>query len=132
MAFGEAGVVFEGDVLFVLAPELGNDGEGADFHQRIAQQIKEDGGIGGDGAVGGRVAGGHAGDGGEGYQDVAGMGDGAVSQEALDVGLDEGAEVADKHGERGEDPEGPEPVLGGSGYGGEDAQEQGESSGFGS
>ncbi len=110
LAFAEAGEVVELEVLFAGAAELGNDGEGADFYEGIAQQIKEDGGVGGAGAdviVFGR----QIGDGGEGDQDVAGVGDRAIGQHALDVGLEKGAEIARKHSENGEDPESPEPEM---------------------
>ncbi len=60
------------------------------------------------------------------------MRDGTVSQEALDVGLKERSKISRKHGEDREDPEGPEPELRGGVNIGKDAQEQGESRGFGS
>ena len=85
---GEAGEVVEGAELFVEAGELGEDEEGSDVH----------GGVGGGVEAGG-------GDGvlleaGEGDEQVAGVGDGGVGEQALDVALQQGAEVADGHRER--------------------------------
>jgi hypothetical protein len=91
---------------------LRNDGERADFHQRVAQKIEENRGVGGHTAeYDGSVAGRHTGDGGERDQDVAGMGNGAVGEQALDVGLHERAEIAGEHREYRENPESPEPIL---------------------
>src|SRR6202158_1261315 len=97
-------------MLFAEAAELGDNGEGAYFYERVADQIEEHGG--------------------EGHQNVASVGDGAVGEHALDVGLHERAEVTGKHGEHGENPEGPEPEMRGGRNRGKDAQEQRERGGF--
>src|SRR5262245_27637211 len=129
MALREAGVVFEGDVLFVFAAELRNDGEGADFYQRVTQEIEKNSGIGRNSGSG-RIAGGHAGDGSESYENVAGVGDGAVGQQSFDVGLNERAEISGKHSGDGKNPESPEPVLRGGRNRREYAQEQCEGCGL--
>ena len=116
-------------MLFASSTQLGDDGEGAEFHQRVAEEIEEDRGVGGRSAGVGVAL--EIGDRGEGDQDVAGVSDGAVGQHALDVGLDERAEVADEHREDGENPECPEPEMSGGGNGGEDAQQQREGGRFG-
>src|SRR5580692_4263654 len=59
------------------------------------------------------------------------MRDGTVGQHAFYVGLNDRAEIAGKHGERRENPEGPEPVTGSGIDGRENAQQQGEGGGFG-
>ena len=60
------------------------------------------------------------------------MGDAGVGEHALDVALEERAEVADGHGERGEDPDQHGPaVLHGREAGEGDAQQDGEGGGLG-
>ena len=71
-------------------------------------------------------------EGGEGDEQVAGVGDAGVGEHALDVALEERAEVADGHGERGEDPDQDGPaVLHGREAGEGDAEQDGEGGGFG-
>ena len=69
---------------------------------------------------------------GEGGEQIAGVGDGRVGQHALHVLLAKGGEVADGHGEDGDDPEQrrPERVEIGE-HLVDDAQEQREGGGFG-
>ena len=50
LTFAEAGEVIELEVLFARTAELRNDGERADFHERIGQQIEKHRGVGGAGA----------------------------------------------------------------------------------
>ena len=78
--------------VLVVAADLGDDGEGADVH----------GGVGGGVEAGGGDA--VEREGGEGDEQVAGVGDAGVGEHALDVALEQRAEVADGHRERGEDP----------------------------
>ncbi len=59
------------------------------------------------------------------------MGDGAIGQHALDVGLRQRAEVSDEHGEHRENPERPEPQFVAGRHGGQDPQQQREGAGFG-
>ena len=60
------------------------------------------------------------------------MGDGGVGEQALDVGLEEGAEVADGHREDGEDGDHQDPVVAVHGRGvEEEAEEDGEGGGLG-
>ena len=73
-------------MVLVVAGELGDDGEGSDVHGGVGCGVE---------AGGGDAA---AGQGGEGGEEVAGVGDGGVSEHALDVFLQERAEVADGHG----------------------------------
>ena len=71
-------------------------------------------------------------DAGEGGQQIAGMGDGRIGQHALHVLLAKGGEVADGHGEDGDDPEQrrPERTQIGEHFV-DDAQKQCEGGGFG-
>src|SRR5260370_41154891 len=46
LALAEAGVIIEAEVLFTGAAELGDDGEGAEFHEGVANQIEEHGRVG--------------------------------------------------------------------------------------
>ena len=85
--------------VLVVAGDLGDDGEGADVHGGVGGGVEAGGGD----AVGG--------EGGEGDEQVAGVGDGGVGEHALDVALEQGAEVADGHGEGGEDPEEDGPAV---------------------
>src|SRR5258708_25449720 len=102
-----------GEVLFAKAAEFGDDGEGDEFYERVADEIEEHGGVGWGGTAFGISR--EIGNGGEGYQDVASVRDRAVGEHALDVGLHQGPEVAGEHGEHGEHPEGPEPEIRGCG-----------------
>ncbi len=69
---------------------------------------------------------------GHGHQNVAGVGDGAVGQHALDVRLLERGEVADDHGGERADPDDGLPAGGDGAEGGhEDAQQNREGGGFG-
>src|ERR1051326_4412356 len=117
-------------MLFAGSAELRDDGESAEFYERVADQIKEYGGVGCGGA--GFCISRQKCNRSKGYQDISGVRDGAVGQHALDVGLHQRAEIPDKHGEPGEDPESPEPEMGCGRNGGEDAQEQSERRRFGS
>ena len=58
------------------------------------------------------------------------MGDRAVRQQALDVGLQQRTEISREHREHRKNPEGPEPKLRGGVNIGKDAQEQREGRGF--
>src|SRR5712691_11998356 len=116
-------------MLFTEAAQFGDDGEGAELYEGVADQIEEDSGVGCGCATFGIS--GEIGDGGEGYQDVARVRDGAVGEHALYVGLHERAEIAHKHRKDREDPEGPEPEMRRGGNRGVNAQEQGEGGGFG-
>src|SRR5262249_19724765 len=100
-----------------------------DIHECVAEQIEEDCSMGGS-----RVRGlvhSHAGDSGEGDEDIAGVGDGAVSKQSLYVALNESTEIAEEHGDGGDDPESPEPIVGSSRNCRKDAQKQGEGCGLG-
>src|ERR1700730_3279651 len=120
----KACVVVEREMLLACTAELRNDGEGAELYQGVTEQVEKNRGIRWCrtrlGIFGKKC------DRSERNQDVAGVRDGTVSQQALDVGLHQRAEVACKHGEDGQDPESPEPEVGGGGNGGENAQEAGE------
>src|SRR5215470_19588940 len=129
MALREACIVFESDVLFILAAKLRNDRESADFYEGIAKKIEKNCCVGGGGARR-RIARGHAGDGGEGYQNVAGVGDRAIGQQTLNVGLNESSEISREHGESRENPESPEPVLSGGRNRGKNPQQQRKGSGL--
>ncbi len=60
------------------------------------------------------------------------MGDGGVGQQALDVALQERAEVADGHRQHGEDPDEDGPAVLHGGEAGEgDAEQDGEGGGLG-
>src|SRR6202050_1500620 len=96
-------------MLFAGAAELRNDGERANFHERVGQQIKEYRGVSracADFRVAREIR-----YGGKSDQDAARVGDGAVGEEALDVGLEQGAKISCKHGESGKNPEGREQEL---------------------
>ena len=84
LATAEAGVVIEREVLFAGTAELADDCEGAEFYEGVAEEIEEDCGVSGRSARVGIAL--KIGDGSEGDQDVAGMGDRAIGQHALDVG----------------------------------------------
>ena len=71
--------------------EADDHDEGAQVHEQVGHQVKEDGLLG--------VASEDA----QGHQQVAGVGDGGVGQQALDVALQDGREVAQGHGGRGDD-----------------------------
>src|ERR1051326_4800902 len=117
-------------MLFAGSAELRDDGESAEFYERVADQIKEYGGVGCGGA--GFCISRQKCNRSKGYQDISGVRDGAVGQHALDVGLHQRAEISNKHSEYGEDPESPEPEMGCGRNGGKDAQEQSEGCRFGS
>ncbi len=117
---GEAGEVVEGAEFFVEAGELGEDDEGSDVCGGVGGGVEAGGG---DGFVL---------RGGKGDEEVAGVGDGGVGEEALHVGLQEGAEVADGHRGYGEDGDHEHPVVAVHGGGAEEeAEEDGEGGGLG-
>ena len=84
-----------------LAPQHDHHQECPQVHERVDQHVNRDS----------LEAGGVAGD--QAEQHVSGVGDGAIGQQALDVGLGDGGEVPDRHGGEGDHdeqrlPSGPE------------------------
>jgi len=101
------------------AGERGQNEERAEVHEGVDQNVNQHAldahGIAGDDAE----------------QDVAGVVDGAVGEQALGVGLGEGGEIADGHGEHRGADEQRLPGCAGRGQGAEQqAQQQGERGGL--
>ena len=91
-AVDEAAIVADEGQVLVVACYDGDNGEDADVHGRVSGDVEARGGNAG-----------HA-EAGEGCEQVAGVGNGGIGQHALDVVLAQSGEVADGHGEDGDDP----------------------------
>ena len=116
----QAGEVVDILIPFRLPGDVGHGGERPDVHQRVGGQVEHGGG-------GARFAAR-----GERHQHVTRVRDGAVGQHALDVGLQQGGEVPDRHGkQRGQPYHGRPPAANGLKGRHEDAQEYREGGGFG-
>src|SRR5581483_11061844 len=100
-AAAEAGVVVQGDVALADIGEVADHQERARVHHRVGGGVED---CRGDSNFFG---------GGKGHQQVARVRDGRIGQQPLHVGLHQGADVAQGHGERGGDPDEPEPAGGG-------------------
>ena len=111
----EAGVI--GDFFGAeRVAEEGDDGEAAEVHEDVGGEIEEEGGDGFAGAD--DVGAGELHGGGDGHDHVAGVGDCGVGEEAFDVGLAVGGEVAEGAGDGGEDGEEEDDEVADGGEGG--------------
>ena len=113
-----------GDV--IAAGRLGDDGhdeEREQRHEQIRGEVEKDGGAGEGGA-----------DGDDAEEEIAGVADAGVGEEAFEVGLRDGGEVAEDHGGAGDDGEEREDFFlqgGDNEEGLDDAEEDDEAGGFG-
>src|ERR1700677_691865 len=85
----ETSVVLKRDVLFARSREMAEHSKRSHVHRSVCGGVEHNGG-----GAQFRVRG-------EGDQDISGMSDGRISEQALDVVLHQGAYISQRHGQRG-------------------------------